>query len=77
MKNQELITKAVSVHFAIDNKKNFTCMRPLEDSITIASDFLNFFLNGVENEKFTKAMQTHRYRVKRQLIERYIRNHEH
>ena len=73
MTNPDLIRKAVVVHFACD-QNNLSCDTKLEETATIAKDFMQYFLLGSATEGFEKAMRTIRYRVKRELIERYINN---
>lgn len=71
--NQELITKAVKVHFAITNNQ-MSCDPQLEDNVSIARDFLEYFANANQTEGFQKAMKTKRGKIKKELIERYINN---
>ena len=73
MTNQELIRKAVIVHFACD-KNNLWCDTKLEETNTIAKDFLRYFLTGNTTESLDKMPTTRRYKIKKQLIDRYIRN---
>lgn len=75
MKNQELILKAVSVHFAC-NKLNLNCDPKLEDYVGIANDFLRYFLTGNMTPILETKMLSHRYKNKKKLIERYIKLNE-
>lgn len=73
MTNQELIRKAVVVHFACD-QDSLWCDTKLEETNTIAKDFLRYFLTGNTTEALDRLMLTTRYRVKRELVKRYINN---
>lgn len=72
--NPDLIRKAVVTHFACDHN-NLTCDTKLEESVTVAGDFLRYMLTGNATEALTKALGTERYQIKKQLIERYINNY--
>ena len=76
MKNKIIIKRAVEVHFAIADRKNMTCDVGLEDYSGVANDFLRYFLTGNMSSILEKKLESsRRYRVKKQLIERYIENH--
>ena len=70
--NKELIKKAVIVHFACDNKMK---CNELEESVDAAIGFY-LHLCGDESNVFEKLIQTKRYKIKLELIKRYIKNHE-
>lgn len=72
MTNKELIKKAIIAHFACD-KNNLKCNSILEDSVDAAQSFF-IHLSGTQNETFDKLIQRHRYKVKFELIKRYIKN---
>jgi hypothetical protein len=71
--NQELITKAVKVHFACEHP-SMKCCQILEDYVGVASDFLNFMLTGNTTPQLEKVLKTKRYQNKLILIKNYIKN---
>lgn len=73
--NKQLITKAVTAHFACD-KRTLICSGTLEDYVGVASDFLNFMLTGNITPQLDKVLKTRRYQVKKQLIETYIKQND-
>lgn len=73
--NKQLITKAVTVHFACD-KRTLKCSESLEDYVAVANDFLNLMLTGTKTDQLEKALKTKRYQVKKQLIERYLNQND-
>lgn len=73
--NKELITKAVTSHFACD-KRTLQCSGTLEDYVGVASDMLNFMLTGNTTSQLDRVLKTKRYKIKMQLIENYIKQNE-
>lgn len=73
--NKQLITKAVTVHFACD-KRTLQCSGTLEDYVGVASDFLNFMLTGNTTPQLDKVFKTKRYKIKKELIETYIKQND-
>ena len=70
--NTELIKKAVRVHFACDSQMK---CNELEDSVDAAKAFYLKLCNE-ESVVFEKLIKLNRYKVKLELIKRYIKNHE-
>lgn len=73
--NKQLITKAVTVHFACE-KRTLQCDTKLEDYVAVATDFLNFMLTGNTNPQLDKVLKTKRYKIKKELIETYIKQND-
>lgn len=73
--NKQLITKAVTVHFACE-KRTLQCSGTLEDYVGVATDFLNFMLTGNTTPMLDKVLKTKRYKIKKELIETYIKQND-
>lgn len=73
--NKQLITKAVTVHFACD-KRTLQCSGTLEDYVGVATDFINFMLTGNTTPQLARVLKTKRYKTKMHLIETYIKQNE-
>jgi hypothetical protein len=72
MKNQSLIRNAITAHFACE-KNNLKCSPTLEDSVYASQSFF-LHLSGTENELYNRLIEKKRYRIKLELIKRYIKN---
>lgn len=74
MTNKELIKQAILVHFACD-KSNMKCSGTLEDSVDAAKAFY-IQLSGTESETFKELIKKTRYKIKLELINRYIKQND-
>jgi hypothetical protein len=74
MTNKQLLKQAIIAHFACD-KVNMKCSSTLEDSVDAAQAFF-VHLSGTESQLFKSLIEKSRYRVKLELINRYIKNNE-